>query len=198
MKIYTMKEVYIVENTITYFKESGKTNTLNTLQIAKKRALELGIKKVLVASTHGYTALEAAKVFQGTDIEILAVSISNSFEDLGWAMTQEERNRIEKTGIRVLTCLHGLADGVAEGFCGENTPGSIVADTLRMFSQGTKVAVEIAIMAVEAGFISPGSEVISIAGTNEGCDTALVVKPSFARKIKDFIICEILCKPRIP
>jgi hypothetical protein len=66
-----------------------------------------------------------------------------------------------------------------------------------MFSQGTKVAVEISIMALEAGLISPDSEVISIGGTSEGCDTALVVRPSFARKIKDYRICEILCKPRI-
>ncbi|NLO82846.1 MAG: hypothetical protein GX094_07300 [Clostridiales bacterium] len=187
-----------MERTITYFMEQGKNNTQETLQIAKKRAVELGIKNVLVASTHGYTALEAAKVFQGTDIEVIAVSISNSFEDLGWAMTQEERNKVENAGVKVLTSLHGLADGVAEGFCGEYTPGTIIADTLRMFSQGTKVAVEIAIMALEAGLISPDSEVISIAGTNEGCDTALVVKPAFARKIKDFKICEILCKPRIP
>jgi len=187
-----------VENSITYFKERGKANTLDTLQIAKKRALELGIKTVLVASTHGYTALEAAKVFQDTDIEVVAVSISNSFEDLGWSMTDEERSKIEKAGVKVLTCLHGLADGVAEGFCGEHTPGSIVANTLRMFSQGTKVAVEISVMALEAGLINPGSEVISIAGSDNGCDTALVVRPAFARKIKDFIICEILCKPRIP
>lgn len=184
-------------STITYFDEPGKVNTLATLEIAKKRALELGIKQVLVASSHGYTALEAAKVFQGTGIEVVAVSISNSFQDLGWSMTPEERSQLEKAGIKVLTSLHGLADGVAEGFLGEHTPGSIIADTLRMFSQGTKVAVEISIMALEAGLIPPGSEVISIAGTSEGCDTALVVKPAFARKIKDFRICEVLCKPRI-
>ncbi|MCM8900283.1 hypothetical protein KVG29_03465 [Caldicoprobacter algeriensis] len=186
-----------MESTVTYFEEPGRKNTLTTLEIAKKRALELGIKKVLVASSHGYTALEAAKVFEGTGIEVIAISISNSFQELGWSMTPEERSKLEKVGINVLTGLHGLADGVAEGFLGEHTPGSIIADTLRMFSQGTKVAVEISIMAVEAGLIQPGSEIISIAGTSEGCDTALVVRPSFARKIKDFRICEILCKPRI-
>ncbi len=186
-----------MESAITYFEKPGKKNTSITLEIAKKRALALGIKKVLVASSHGYTALEAAKVFKDTDIEVIAVSISNSFQDLGWAMTPEERDRVEKAGIKVLTCIHGLADGVAEGFFGERTPGNVVAHTLRMFSQGTKVAVEISIMALEAGLIQPDSEVISIAGTDEGCDTALVVRPSFGRKIKDFRICEILCKPRI-
>jgi hypothetical protein len=186
-----------MESTITYFEEPGRKNTLTTLEIAKKRALELGIKKVLVASSHGYTAFEAAKIFQGTGIEVLVISISNSFQELGWSMTQEERSKLEKAGIKVLTSLHALADGVAEGFYGEHTPGSIMADTLRMFSQGTKVAVEISIMALEAGLISPDSEVISIGGTSEGCDTALVVRPSFARKIKDYRICEILCKPRI-
>ncbi|KPJ80527.1 MAG: hypothetical protein AMS17_20375, partial [Spirochaetes bacterium DG_61] len=80
---------------------------------------------------------------------------------------------------------------------GENTPGSIVANTLRFFSQGMKVAVEISIMALEAGLIAPGNEVIAIGGTDEGADTAIVARPAFARKIKEYRVCEILCKPRL-
>jgi hypothetical protein len=60
-----------------------------------------------------------------------------------------------------------------------------------------KVAVETSIMALEAGFLTAGSEVIAIAGTDEGADTAIVIRPAFARQVKDLRICEILCKPRI-
>jgi hypothetical protein len=112
-------------------------------------------------------------------------------------MGTEERLRIEQAGVRVLTTLHGLADGVAEGMYGENTPGSVVAYTLRLFSQGMKVAVEVSIMALEAGLIPAGREIIAVGGTDEGCDTAIVARPAHARKIKEFRICEILCKPRI-
>jgi hypothetical protein len=184
-------------NTIVYFEKSGKKNTTETLALARRRAMELGIKKVVMASTHGYTALEGAQVFANTGVELFAVSISPTFDDMGWKMSQEEKERIEKSGVRVITSLHSLADGVSEGFYGESTPGNIVANTLRFFSQGMKVAVEVSIMAMEAGVIPPESEIIAIGGTDEGCDTAIVVKSSFARKIKEFKVCEILCKPRI-
>lgn len=59
-----------------------------------------------------------------------------------------------------------------------------------------KVAVEIAIMATDAGLLSSLTEVISIAGTGSGADTAIVLKPAFARKFTDLEIRVILAKPR--
>jgi hypothetical protein len=186
-----------MEGSVTYFEKSGKTNTDTVCAIARQRATELGIQKVLVATTHGYTALRAAEIFKGNDVDVIAVGISPSFDDMGWKMTDEERKKIEAAGVKVLISLHGLADGVTEGMYGEITPGSIIAYTLRIFSQGMKVAVEISIMALEAGFIESGCEIIAIGGTDSGADTAIVVKPAFARRFKDFRVCEILCKPRI-
>ncbi len=182
---------------ITYFEKRGKNNTADTLIISKGRAQDLGIKNILVATTHGYSAFCAAEIFTGTGVSVTAVSISPSFDDEGWKMSSRERKKLEDAGIRVITSLHGLADGVTEGLYGDITPGTIIADTLRLFSQGMKVAVEISIMAMESGVISPGIEIIAVGGTEEGADTAIVARPSYARKIKDFKICEILCKPRI-
>jgi hypothetical protein len=192
-----MCEVSIMEESIVYFEKRGKENTGKTLEIAKRRALELGINEVVIASTHGYSALQAAQVFSDTDTRITAVSISPTFDDVGWRMTEDERVRVEAAGVTVLTGLHALADGVPEGFYGEHTTGTIVSDTLRFFSQGMKVAVEISIMALEAGIITPKTEVISIGGTDEGVDTAIVAIPAFARKIKEYRVLEILCKPRM-
>ena len=90
----------------------------------------------------------------------------------------------------------GAGDGIAEGLHGEATVGSVVAHALRFFSQGMKVAVEISLMAVEAGLVPAGAELIAVAGTNDGADTAIVIAPSFARKVKETSIREILCKPR--
>ena len=64
---------------ITYFDEEGKQNTQETLVLAKQRAQELGIRTVVLASSHGYTALEAARVFSGTGIALIAVTISAGF-----------------------------------------------------------------------------------------------------------------------
>jgi hypothetical protein len=186
-----------MEGSIHYFEKRGKKNTEETLQLAKKRARELGISYVLIASTHGYSALQAADVFSGANLQLVAVSISPSFDDMGWTLTDQEREDVEAAGVSVLTGLHALADGIPEGFYGVNTPGTIVAETLRFFSQGMKVAVEISIMALEAGIIAQGNEVISVGGTDEGVDTAIVARPAFARKIKEYRVLEILCKPRI-
>jgi hypothetical protein len=186
-----------MDGKVVYFEKRGKQNTEATLRLARVRAEELGIKQVISASTHGYTALKAAEIFEGSGIEIIAVSISTAFDKEGWTMNAKERAKVEQAGVRVLTTIHGLADGVTEGLYGESTPGSVIAHTLRMFSQGMKVAVEVSIMALEAGVLPTGQEIIAIGGTDEGCDTAVVVRPAYARKIKEYRICEILCKPRI-
>lgn len=179
----------------TYFETAGKDNTLETLMLARERSEALQISKVVLASSHGYTAIEAARVFKELDISLTAVSISPSFADLGWTMTADEKRLVESTGVKVLTGLHGLADGVAEGYLGENTPGTVMADTLRCFSQGMKVAVEIAVMAAEAGLVQTDEPIIAIAGSEFGCDTAIVIKPAYARKIKDVRVLELICKP---
>jgi hypothetical protein len=186
-----------METTVVYFDQRGPRNTEAVLRLARHRAEELGIRQVVIATTHGHTAQEAARLFAGSGIELIAVSISAAFDQEGWTMSPSERESVKGAGVRVLTTLHGLADGVAEGFQGEATPGSIVANTLRFFSQGTKVAVEVSIMALEAGLVPHGTEIIAVGGTDEGCDTAIVARPSYARKIKDYRVCEILCKPRL-
>ena len=165
--------------------------------MARSRAEELVIRQVVVTSTHGFTVLQAAEMFRGSEIELIAVSISTAFDKEGWIMSSEERSKVEQAGVRVLTNLHGFADGVTEGLYGEHAPGSVVANTLCMFFQGMKVAVEVSIMALEASLIPAGREIITCGSTDEGCDTAVVVRPTHARNIKEYRICEILCKPRI-
>jgi hypothetical protein len=59
-----------------------------------------------------------------------------------------------------------------------------------------KVAVEIVLMAADAGLIGMDGEVIAIAGTGDGADTCIVVKPSYPRKFFELEIREILAKPR--
>jgi len=53
-------------------------------------------------------------------------------------------------------------------------PAEIIAETLRIFGQGMKVAVEIVAMAADAEMIPTDKEVISITGIGKGADTAMV------------------------
>ena len=74
-------------------------------------------------------------------------------------------------------------------------PLNIVADTLRMFCHGVKVCVEIAVMAAEHGYISPDEEVVAIAGSHHGADTAVVLKPAYAADMFKTKITQLLCMP---
>jgi hypothetical protein len=75
-------------------------------------------------------------------------------------------------------------------------PLNLVSDTLRMFSQGMKVCVEVSIMAAEAGHISPDESVVVLGGSGEGADTAVVMKPAYAANMFSLKIKEIICMPR--
>jgi hypothetical protein len=70
-----------------------------------------------------------------------------------------------------------------------------MAWTLRTFGQGTKVAVEIALMAADAGLVRTDEEIISMGGTAKGVDTALVVRPANSYHFFDLKVREVICKP---
>jgi len=61
-----------------------------------------------------------------------------------------------------------------------------------------KVAVECLLMAADAGLLDMSQEVISIAGTSSGADTAIVCKPAYPRTFLQLEIREVLAKPRVP
>jgi hypothetical protein len=72
----------------------------------------------------------------------------------------------------------------------------IMAHTLKVFGQGTKVACEIVLMAADAGLIRTDEEIITIGGTGSGADTAIVVKPAHTHDLFQLKVREVLCKPR--
>ena len=183
------------------FEKGGKQNTDATLQIAKERALALGIRQVVVASTHGYTARKAQALFAPEGIQVIAVTICHGYESEGWAMSVQERAALQELGVTVHTGIHALGDGVGSAFSdkyGGRMLEEIVRDTLYRFSQGMKVAVECLLMAADAGLLDTGQEVIAIGGTGSGADTAIVCKPAHPRTFHELEIREVLAKPRIP
>ena len=102
------------------------------------------------------------------------------------------------TGIRVLAATHVLS-GAERGISrkhGGVGPVELMADTLRMLGQGVKVCVEIAVMALDAGLIPHGEEIMAVAGSGRGADTAVIMHPAHANNILDTKINEIVCKPK--
>ena len=183
------------------YEKGGPQNTDATLALAAARAKELGIGQVVVASSHGETARKAQAVFEPLGATVIAVTIGHGWEDQGWCMSRETKQALEAEGIAVVTGIHALGDGVASAFTeqhGGRAPDEIVRDTLYRFCQGMKVAVECVLMAAEAGLLAMDQEVIAIAGSGSGADTAIVCWPSHPRRFHQLEIREILAKPRIP
>jgi hypothetical protein len=180
-----------------YFEKQGRGNTERTLQIAKTRAEELGIRTILVATTGGATGVRAAEEFRG--FNVVVVTHSTGLREPNYQeLTEENRQAIEAAGARILTCQHAFG-GVGRAVrkkLGTYEVDEIMAYTLRIFGEGMKVACEIALMAADAGLVRTDELVIAIAGTGRGADTAVVLRPANAQTFFDMRIMEILCKPR--
>ncbi|MBD3206127.1 hypothetical protein GF319_07260 [Candidatus Bathyarchaeota archaeon] len=188
-----------MESKILYFERPGAGNTDTLMRFASKRAKELGITYIVVATTQGGTALKAREIFSD-DIEIVAVTIAEGFSSKpGWCIKDENREKLLKKNIKVLTSSHALGDGVGSAFSekyGGKPLEEVVRDTLYLFCQGMKVCVEIVLMAADSGIIPMNEEIMSIGGSGEGADTCIVVKPAYPRTFLDLEIREILSKPR--
>ena len=179
-----------------YFDKPGKDNTDQTLKLAAKQGKALSINEVVVASTTGDTAYKAIEVFKGFHLTVVTYHCGFK-EPFKNRMPDEVRKDIEEKGIRVFAGSHALS-GVERSVAkkhGGIYPVLLIADTLRLLGQGTKVAVEVATMAADAGMLT-GNDIISIGGSGRGADTALVLKPAHQNNFFDMRIREIICKPR--
>ena len=180
-----------------YFENPGKENTNRTLEIASQRVKELDVHSVIIASTSGKTGSLATQFFSGRNLVI--VSHSTGFLKPDYQqLIPEERRKIEEAGAKILTCQHALG-GVGRAVRKKLATyelEEIMAYTLRVFGQGTKVAIEIALMAADAGLISTRVPCMSIGGTEQGADTAILLIPAHAQNFFDLRVLEILAKPR--
>ena len=200
-----------MEGKITYFEKQGEENTEVTFGIARKRAEELGIKTILIASTRGNTAVKAVNYFgKGYNLVFVGHATGQRQPNVN-EFTDENRAIVEKAGGKVLFAAHTFT-GLTRRPTPPPTPGvpptpltgpilelqDVIAATLRMFCAGIKVVVEIAAPAADAGLIRTDEDIIAIAGSDRGADTAVVMRAANTRYIMQTRIKELLCKPLAP
>lgn len=187
-----------IESITTYFTETGKGNSKKTLQAAARRARELDIDTIILPSTSGETGMKAAEIMN--DREVIVVTHSTGFIRPDFQqMTENTRRELQENGVKVLTCQHALG-GVGRAVrkkLDTYQTDEIIAHTLRLLGEGTKVAIEITLMAADAGLVVTQTPCISLGGTGEGVDTALVIHPAHAQNFFDLKIMEIIAKPRL-
>lgn len=182
-----------------YFQSPGPQNTERTLEMAARRAEELKIQNIVVSSTSGKTGLMAARHFPDRNLVIVTHSTGFAKPDYQ-QMKPENRQKLETSGAKILTCQHAFG-GVGRAVrkkLGTYELEEVIAFTLRIFGEGTKVAVEIALMAADAGLISTSEPCLSLGGTAQGVDAAILLKPANVQTFFDLRIMEILAKPHEP
>lgn len=165
------------------------------MELAVKRAKELGLQHLVVASNSGRTA----SLCLDKGLEVVCVTHHVGFAGPGKdEMPAKMRAKLAGAGVKVLTTTHlmaGLDRAVRLKF-GGLYPSEIIAASLRLLGQGVKVCVEISCMALDAGLIPFGQDVVAVAGTNGGADTAIVILPSHSNTFFETKVKEIICKPR--
>jgi len=165
----------MIKKSIVYFDAPGSENTCKVLELVKKRAGETGIETVVLASTRGDTAKKAMDVLNGN--KLIIVGIGRERFSVDAMKTAREK------GIPVIFSKETDYHYPEE-----------MKIAFRRFGQGMKVSVEDVVIACRRGVLKEGIDVISLAGSSRGADTAIVIRSS-----KDFSavkIREVICMPR--
>lgn len=187
-----------MERKVVYFQSAGRQNTEVLLRLAKEYAEKEKLKDVVVASTTGETGAKASKIFNGYNVVV--VTHSFGFKKPGESELKEEyRREILENGAKLFTGTHALSSverAIFKNF-GTIQPMELIANTLRRMGEGTKVCVEITLMAADAGLIPVNKDAIAIGGTGEGADTALRILPANTIRFFDLKIKEVIAKPSV-
>lgn len=160
---------------VTYYATRGREHVDQTLRLVKTRSAELGVTDIVIASTRGFTAEKALPLFKGSDRNVVVVGTA--------------RERFPQDLLDRLT-----GEGYAVRFSHEVDYAypDAVRDAYRRFSEGVKVAVEIAMIAADEGLVPVDRDVIAMGKW----DTALVVTPARSDHFAELRVRELLCKPR--
>ncbi|MBS7632352.1 hypothetical protein KEJ15_01850 [Candidatus Bathyarchaeota archaeon] len=186
----------MIKRETVYFKQAGKENTDTLLSLVKKYAEKEEIHDIVIASTTGNTGAKASKTFKG--LNTVVVTHCFGFQEPRKTELQEQyKKEILKNGAKIFTGTHSLssAERAIRKNLGTVQSLELIAHTLRLMGEGTKVCVEITLMATDAGLIPADKDVIAIGGTGRGADTALRIKPANSARFFDLKIREVIAKP---
>jgi hypothetical protein len=201
-----------VERSVTYFDEPGPQNTDAVVRLVRERVEKLGIGYVVVASESGRTALKVAEALKGLDVSVVCVAayagVRRPYGEQWPQITGEIRRKLQELGVKILEetpWIFGCTFDYA--FLREHSPSKVIHTFLsRAMGYGFKTAIEVALIAAEAGAIPTDEEVIAVAGTGwagGGADCAIVVKPAhiyggeFLDPKKGLEVREIIAMPRL-
>ncbi|MEM2110541.1 MAG: pyruvate kinase alpha/beta domain-containing protein [Candidatus Bathyarchaeia archaeon] len=172
-----------IEKVSTYFLGYGPENTDNVIEAVSRRLEEGDIKTVVVASTSGQTGAKFAEALKDK-AKIVAISHETMSPSLKEKIVKLGGLAADKTHLP----LHQMGmDDVRNAFY--------------VLGQGFKVSIEVILIATDLKLIEPYKDVIGVAGTGEGADTAIVARSTTTKEIfskdekKKLEVREILAMP---
>ncbi|WP_292520393.1 pyruvate kinase alpha/beta domain-containing protein [Methanoculleus sp.] len=185
-----------------YFDAPGAENTLDAARFAVERAQELGVRKIVVASSSGQTALAFRDAMAGKDLDLIVVTHAVGFSKPGeWEFSPEAAETLRADGATIVTGTHALS-GLERAISrsprlGGSSRTEAIAEALRRtVAVGLKVAVECALIAADQGAVGVDEEVIAVGGTMSGADTVCVIRPAHTAAFFDLQVREIVAMPR--
>lgn len=186
-----------------YFDAHGEINTDKTIELARLRAEELGIGKVVVASETGLSALKVLDAFPDTEVIVVSSAAGTLVEgsvigDLRIGIPDDSiLNELKERGAWVvrgtdpfwnLAAHTGLIDAAKLGMM-----------YYKVVCGGLHVCMTAVLEATDAGHLKQGEEVVAMAGSFVGLDTAIVAAAANSVNFfKAFEVREVICKPRRP
>jgi len=192
---------FVTRNTY-YFDSPGAENTHDAAHLAVERAQELGIKKIVVASTTGRTALLFRDAMKGTGLELIVVTHVVGFSKPGeWEFSPEAAAALRADGVKIVTGTHALsglerAISRSQRLGGSSRTEAIAEALRRIVAVGLKVAVECVLIAADQGVVGVDEEVVAAGGTASGADTVCVIRPAHTSSFFDLQVREIVAMPR--
>lgn len=179
----------MVKRQVYYFDEPGEENTQWVIEAVSQRLEVGGTRKVIVASTSGKTAVEFARSLKG---KAALICVSEAPYRREWSeewpcLKQEFGQELEKLGVTIIDkAPYVFHSSVLEAARWPDAFAErVVKETLYSFGQGMKVAVEVTLIAVSCGYVTPYEDIIGVGGSSKGADTAIVLRATYPASLFD-------------
>ena len=144
-----------VERNGLYLKPGGKS-TARLIEAVAERVKESGLSSVVVASTKGKTAVKLGEALKGV-AQVVSVTEFTYGDDVKKSMKKLKVIPVEKAELPIQDRRE-------------------MREALLMFGTGVKAALEVAAVAADKELVQ--GNIIVVAGSKGGLDTALAVRPS--------------------
>jgi hypothetical protein len=192
----------MLDERILYFepREGYQKTTRAVIECVGDYVTKHRIGHVVAASSRGYTGAQMAALRKAhPKLNLVAVKMATGVDTIHKVVFDEKhRKTMQANKITLIGGTHAITGGLDRAlgdYLGGWTANNIVAETLYLFSQGMKVCVEVIAMAVDAGLVPKGAEVIAMAGTGRGADTAIVATASGSTRLFEMSIRKVLAMP---